>query len=131
MMQGILKKLFKNEEQEADFNTPKDAVAQFELCLHDKVIGHLNYKNGKWTFTYSDEFKNQNDIDVLVDFPKKDKKYESDSLWPFFLHRIPGLGQPQVQRTIKREKLNAKSEIDLLKYFGRKTITNPFELSAL
>lgn len=127
-MMNWLSKYFKSEEQPEELSTPKNAYADFVLTYKDLIIGHLWHKEGKWIFEYSEEFKKQEKIDVLVDFPKKDHKYEESYLWPFFAHRIPGLGQPQVQEIIKHENLDSKNEIDLLRRFGRKSITNPFEL---
>ncbi len=123
-----LSKYFKNEEQPTELTTPENAHADFVLKFKDLTIGHLKHDDGKWVFHYSDEFKNQNKIDVLIDFPKKDNTYEQSTLWPFFAHRIPGLGQPQIQEIIKHESIDANNEIDLLRRFGRKSITNPFEL---
>lgn len=128
-MLNWLSKYFKDEEQPEELTTPKDAHADFVLMFKDLTIGYLNYDNGKWVFQYSEEFKNQNKIDVLVDFPNKDQKYEEAFLWPFFAHRIPGLGQPQVQEIIKHENINPRNQIDLLRRFGQKAITNPFELT--
>ena len=128
-MLNWLSKLFKSEEQTGELNTPIDAKATFLLTYKELEIGYLRHSEGKWIFEYSDEFKNQNQIAVLIDFPDKSHHYESPYLWPFFSHRIPGLGQPQVQEIIKEEKLNPENEIDLLKRFGKKSITNPFELS--
>ena len=131
MMLSWLNKLFKNEEQpeELELTTPKDAKAHFVLKYKNLPIGYLNHANGKWEFQYSDEFKFQQKIDVLVDFPEKTQKYEASYLWPFFAHRIPGLGQPQIREIIRHENLNPHNEIDLLRRFGQKTITNPFELT--
>ncbi len=128
-MLNWLNKLFKNEEQSVELSTPKNAQAHFTLKYKNLPVGYLNYLNGVWEFQYSDEFKNQNKIDVLLDFPKKEQKYEESYLWPFFAHRIPGLGQPKIQEIIKDEHLNPNNEIDLLRRFGRKSITNPFELA--
>ncbi|HVA98229.1 MAG TPA: HipA N-terminal domain-containing protein [Bacteroidia bacterium] len=127
-----LRKIFKSEEQPEglELTTPTNAKAHFILNYKDLSIGYLNYSNGMWIFEYSDEFKHQDKIDVLVDFQEKNKKYEAKYLWPFFAHRIPGLGQPQILEIIKHEKLDAKNEIVLLKRFGGKTITNPFELTS-
>jgi HipA-like protein len=121
--------LFNSEEQE-ELITPTDAKEEFILKYKDVIIGYLRVKEGSWTFQYSDEFKTQENLNVLVDFPDTGRVYEALHLWPFFAHRIPGLGQPQVQEIIEKEKLNKKSEVDLLKRFGQHTITNPFELVA-
>lgn len=127
-MLSWINKFFQNEEQSARLNTPKGAQAHFVLKYKDLTIGYLNHSDSRWVFAYSDEFKKQDKIDKLVDFPEKDQVYTGVSLWPFFSHRIPGLGQPQIQEIIKRENLNPTNEIDLLRRFGRKSITNPFEL---
>ncbi len=128
-MKNWLVKLFKNEEQLDEISTPVNAEAHFVLKYKELKIGDLTYVNGKWVFEYSDEFKMQNKISTLVDFPVKELTYKEDFLWPFFSHRIPGLGQPKVQEIIKDENLNPENEIDLLRRFGQKSITNPFELA--
>lgn len=130
-MKNLLEKLFKNEEQPIEANTPRNAHAVFVLMYEHLRIGELTYGNGKWTFEYSNEFRQQDEVQPLVDFPKKEKRYENDYLWPFFAHRIPGLGQPKVQRIIEKEELNPQNEVDLLKRFGRRSITNPFELGVV
>ncbi len=124
-----LNKLFKNEEQLEELTTPKDAQAHFVLTYKNLPIGYLNHSDSEWVFEYSIEFKSQDKIDILIDFPEKSQTYKASYLWPFFAHRIPGLGQPKVQEIIKHEKLNPNNEIDLLRRFGRKSITNPFELA--
>ncbi|MCO6491894.1 MAG: hypothetical protein J5I98_25990 [Phaeodactylibacter sp.] len=64
----------------------------------------------------------------LVDFPDVNKTYSYEELPPFFAHRIPGLGQPKVQKIILEEKIDAHSEVELLKGFGKLSISNPFQL---
>ncbi|WP_317897783.1 HipA N-terminal domain-containing protein [Aurantibacillus circumpalustris] len=130
MLVNMIAKFFRNEEQSEDLSTPINAEAQFVLTYKDLVVGTLTRGHGKWAFEYSEAFKRQNKISVLTDFPHKDKKYEESYLWPFFAHRIPGLGQPQVKEIIKEEHIDSKNEIDLLRRFGQKTITNPFELAS-
>lgn len=127
-MKSLLAKLFRNEEQPEDLGTPIHIKAIFKLMYENLEVGVLSYENGTWVFEYSDAFKNQDDLDVLIDFPQKNKKYEETYLWPFFAHRIPGLGQPQVRHIIEREKIDPHNEVDLLKRFGKKSIANPFEL---
>jgi len=67
----------------------------------------------------------------LPDFPKVEKIYNSEELYPFFVQRIPGLGQTKVKEAIAEENIDEHNEAALLKRFGRFTITNPFELQAL
>jgi len=128
-MLNWLNSLFRNEEQSEELSAPKGVNVLFILKYKDLTIGYLHHTDDKWVFQYSDEFKHQDKLDVLIDFPLKEQKYEAPFLWPFFAHRIPGLGQPQIQDIIKHENLNPKNEIDMLRRFGHKSITNPFELA--
>ncbi|MEP7111336.1 MAG: HipA N-terminal domain-containing protein [Ferruginibacter sp.] len=98
--------------------------------LQDGIrIGTLHCENGDWFFKYTDDFKNHSDeYNRIVGFPDLDKIYQSDKLWPFFQIRIPGLKQPAVQEILARENIDKSNEVALLKRFGYKTITNPYEL---
>jgi hypothetical protein len=58
------------------------------------------------------------------------KVYRKDSLWPFFLVRIPGLKQPAIKEIIEKENIDTENEVELLKRFGQKSISNPYELIA-
>ena len=108
--------------------TPKDKNAKFILTLDNLIVGELKLENGIWEFQYSDPFKQQNEIKPLTDFPQTGKKYRTEELWPFFAFRVPGLNQPHVQEVIKKRSINSGNIVELLAAFGRKTITNPFEL---
>jgi len=111
-----------------DFVTPEDTSVIFHLKYKHLPIGVLELKAGKWSFRYTDEFKNQERLKPLPDFPKLEKVYESEELYPFFLHRIPSTKQPKVQKTIADNNIDATNEVDLLRWFGREAITNPFVL---
>jgi hypothetical protein len=54
--------------------------------------------------------------------------YTKDELWPFFIIRIPSLKQPKVQKIISKEEIDSTSQVELLKRFGEKSISNPFQL---
>jgi len=45
-----------------------------------------------------------------------------------FASRIPSPEQAEVEEILKRENIEEDDAVSLLKRFGRKTITNPFEL---
>jgi len=126
-MLSKLKNLWKSDGQES-IVTPKDYDAEFVLTYKELVIGTLSLHKGIWSFQYSEEFKKQNRVKPLLDFPDVDKVYSSDELHPFFAHRIPGLGQPKVQKVIKKEKIDEQNEAKLLERFGKVSITNPFQL---
>ena len=120
--------LWKSEGQES-IQTPKNINVIFVLTYKSLTVGFLKLKKGVWTYEYSDEFKNQSDIQLLTDFPDVDKVYESRELLPFFMQRIPSMSQPKVVAEIKKEKIDKTNEVELLKHFGKISITNPFQLS--
>lgn len=129
-----IKKLFKNGyiDQEVDVekyvnvSSPK---TQFTLTVDGIRMGNLLYDNGVWYFSYTNEFKNHLDeYNLIIGFPDVNKIYKSEVLWPFFQIRIPGLKQPAVKEILKEENIDEHDEVRLLKYFGKKTIANPYEL---
>lgn len=125
-----LMKLFKKSGGYEDITTPQDVYETFLLNYKNLLIGELSLKHGEWEFVYSDAFKKQDNIKPIVAFPVVNKLYKSSDLWPFFFTRIPSLNQPDIQETIKLNNLDERNEVELLKYFGKKTISNPFELIA-
>ncbi len=104
---------------------------EFELLLEDKLIGTLEYKNNKWIFKYSDEYKEKQFMLPLLNFPDVDKIYEFENLMPFFATRIPNLNQPYHQKKIDKYNGDRNNLVSLLKIFGKKSINNPFELKCL
>ncbi|WP_353480237.1 HipA N-terminal domain-containing protein [Haliscomenobacter sp.] len=128
---GVVKKwLWKTEDQQ-EIVVPIDIEFNFTLSFRSLEIGTLRLSNGKWTFVYSDSFKAQEEIKPLPDFPKLDKVYTSEELYPFFVQRIPGLGQPKVKEILEKEHIDEHNEAQLLIRFGRFTISNPFELKVV
>ena len=101
---------------------------KFELLFENKVIGTLEYKNNKWIFKYSDEYKKEKFMLPLLNFPDVNKIYEFEDLVPFFATRIPNLNQPYHQKKIDKNNGDKNSLVSLLKIFGEKSINNPFEL---
>lgn len=102
----------------------------FVLHLDNMVVGELSCRNGLWTFKYSKVFiYHSNKYYPIVGFPDVNKVYTSETLWPFFQVRIPGLGQPVVKEIIESEQIDINNEAELLKRFGHKTLTNPYVLS--
>ncbi|KRT17882.1 hypothetical protein ASU31_00890 [Pedobacter ginsenosidimutans] len=131
-MINYLKQLFsKSEEPHADVEVllPKGENATFELRVDKLVIGTLHCENGVWEFKYTEDFKkNGGNYNHIAGFSNLNKVYTNDSLWPFFQTRIPGLKQPAVKEILKKEHINESNELELLKRFGKKTISNPYEL---
>lgn len=127
-MLDFLKTNFWKTEGQEELLTPKDQEVIFNLKYKHLHIGTLKLKKGIWSFSYSEEFKKQDRIKPLPDFSQVDKVYKSEDLYPFFLHRIPSTKQPKVQKEIKEHKVDATNEVDLLRLFGRHSISNPFLL---
>lgn len=122
------KKWFSKGEEELTI-TPKYEEGTFILKVDNIDLGVLKHENGEWIFKYTDDFKKfKNEYNPIIGFPDLNKVYRRDTLWPFFLIRIPGLKQPAIQEIIKNENLDQENEVQLLKRFGRKTIANPYEL---
>ena len=127
-MISTLKKILFHQDGLEHLRTPQDETAEFLLRYRDLDVGHLSLHDGKWYFEYTDTFRKKKDAYPIVNFPRLDKRYESDVLWPFFVVRIPGLGQPAIQRVIQEENLDPHNEVQLLKRFGKTTIANPYTL---
>jgi len=105
----------------------------FLLIYKNNIIGKLIFTGKNWVFTYSDWFKDKSGMKPFANFPNVSQEYISEDLPPFFESRIPGLSQPQVEAFLY--ELRSKTHINegemkaaLLKEFGRRAITNPFEL---
>ncbi len=123
-----LKKILSREGGREYIEPSKEEKADFLLRHGDVEVGRLSLREGKWHFEYTDDFRHQTDIRPIVNFPILDKHYESDTLWPFFVIRIPGLKQPAVQREIEEKELDERNEAQLLRHFGKTSIANPFIL---
>jgi HipA-like protein len=127
MIKKILNWFKKSESEEIKPLTTNDSQ-KFELVYKDLIIGYLVVFEEKWKFYYSEEFKSNSEFNYISGFPDLNKVYTNDSLWPFFKIRIPGLKQPSIKATIKKENIAENDEIALLKRFGKKTISNPYLL---
>ena len=103
---------------------------KFILKYQNNDIGYLVFDSNKWFFEYSDWFKNQNELELLFEFPEKTKTYNNDSLWPFFKSRIPSEKQPKVQEYYQENPINRDDLVKLLEVFGMSSINNPYKLYA-
>ena len=86
-------KVFWHDSDETNLQAVKGSKGRFDLMLGDLLVGVLLYEDGTWSFTYSDEYKAQDKLDPLVNFPNLDQVYKSDQLWPFFASRLPGVSE--------------------------------------
>jgi len=109
-------------------NLKSKKEAQFILSYKGKIIGILEHKGNKWIFKYSDDYKKNQFIAPLIDFPIVNKIYEFEELPPFFAARIPNLNQPFHLKKLSKYKGDKNDLVSLLEIFGQKSINNPFEL---
>jgi HipA-like protein len=108
---------------------PPQAHAKFLLTYDDLLVGTLTVKDGLWKFEYSDKFKSEEDLRPIVEFPDVNKIYVNEDLRQFFASRIPSSEQPEVEKILRREHVEEDDAVGLLKLFGKRTISNPFELT--
>ena len=128
-MLGIFKKWFSKNDEDMAMRLPKAEQAKFILTVDNIEVGILNCQEGEWMFKYTEEFKKHTDkYKLIVGFPDVNKEYRSDTLWPFFRIRIPGLKQPAIKEILEKESIDKENEAALLVRFGQKTIANPYEL---
>lgn len=107
-----------------------DQEAEFKLYLPEIEVGKLSFKDGKWFFSYSEEFKRTEIYLPIADFPNFEKSYTNETLWPFFLSRIPSVARNSIKDTIEEEKIDRTDLLEMLSRFGKRTITNPYLLVA-
>ena len=122
-LKKALTRLFWSESQN-DVVLASGDDATFKVSLGKLPVGTLLYMDGLWYFSYSDEFKMQNQILPLANFPSKEKEYTARELWPFFTSRIPSNAQLQIEKDTPTEDL-----VSLLMKYGRKTVSNPYVLN--
>lgn len=130
---NILKKIF-NKNNPLNFSKENciiehnNTIHLFSLKYQNNVIGELKFENSKWLFEYSDWFKNQNELQPLLEFPLVNIKYQSTDLWPFFLDRIPSFKQPRIKNYIEKHPDERSNTAKLLELFGEYSVNNPFKL---
>jgi HipA-like protein len=129
MFKKIAKILWHSEGMENRV-VPDDIQFRFVLSYSKLVIGYLSVDQGKWTFEYTEDFKKQGEILPLSNFPNKGIVYSSEELWPFFASRIPSAAQLEQKAHIPFSEIQERNEVNLLRKYGQRTITNPFVLQA-
>lgn len=106
----------------------KETIHKFSLKYQNEVIGSLLFENEEWLFEYSEWFKNQNELQPLLEFPIVDNKYKTKELWPFFSNRIPSFKQPKIKNYIEKHPSERYNTAKLLELFGEYSVNNPFKL---
>ena len=106
----------------------KETIYLFSLKHQTSEMGILKYVNNVWSFTYSEWFKSQNELQPLLEFPDKEKVYQCKDLWPFFTDRIPSFKQPKIKTYIEKHPEQRSNLAKLLEVFGEYSVNNPFRL---
>lgn len=109
-------------------NVEPGRKAAFHVLYGGTEVGTLELAEGFWKFRYSDEFRKDNHLRAITEFPNPSREYVSPELWPFFAMRIPSLKQAEIKAIVEREHIDEHDEATLLRRFGRRTVSNPFEL---
>lgn len=118
-------RLYWHDSDETNLQAIKGSKGCFDLMLGKMLVGKLLYENGIWIFMYSDEYKQQNRYEPLVNFPNLNQEYKSDQLWPFFASRLPGVSE------LKENEKSESDVLSLLRKYGQHVITNPYKLVSL
>jgi HipA-like protein len=130
-MKDLIRKIFNKVDDDSksqSFLDDQIDSAKFILHIGNVEIGYLTKENQEWVFQYSEGFKKQEKYDTIPGFSDLNKIYRSEDLWPFFKIRIPGLKQPMIKEIIEREKIDIRNEVQLLKRFGKRIISDPYIL---
>lgn len=128
MIKKFIRSFWKVDGMEFSDN-PSGSKGEFALFYGKLLIGILIYDGENWHFKYSDEYRENSKTIPVIDFPDLNKEYTSKDLWPFFATRIPTLNQPYQFKKIRKANIKEDDSVELLKLFGRDTITNPFKLT--
>mgnify|MGYP003610112938 CR=1 FL=1 len=106
----------------------KETIHRFSLKYQSTVIGNLIFDKDEWIFEYSEWFKNQDELQPLLDFPIVSNSYKTKDLWPFFSNRIPSFKQPKIKKYIEQHPTERNNTVKLLEMFGEYSVNNPFKL---
>ena len=131
MYENTIELSYAAEKPMPAYGRSRNVRTDFSLTYKRLEIGILSFDKGIWSFKYTQTFINQDLIDTIEGFPNIYKVYQSPNLFPFFDFRIPSLKRPEIQDIIKKEKLDATNKAELLAFFGKKTITNPYVLTLI
>lgn len=87
-----------------------------------ELIGELSCEGGAFVFRYEPDYEGP----PISAFPRKDRLYRSDVLWPFFEVRMPPTSRKDVQDVMKN--VDSGDPLAMLEALGGRSVTNPYEL---
>ena len=97
-------------------------VARLSSAYGRELVGDLSCEDGAFVFRYKPGY----DGSPIAEFPRKDRPYRSEALWPFFAVRLPPTSRKDVQEVMNR--INADDPLEVLAALGGISVTNPYEL---
>ena len=88
-----------------------------------ELVGRLSLEDGQFVFRYVEEYQGE----PISAFPKIDREYRSDHLWPFFSVRIPPLSRDDMRDEVKSQVLDEGDTLQILGSIAKTSVTNPYE----
>lgn len=124
---------WKRSDDSGSHENQSERTTVFRLTYNGYEMGAWQFVHDKWIFKYAEWFKNQSEFKPFTNFPDLNKEYVSDDLPPFFESPLPGVSQPQVEDFLKGKEMTKEGDtkVALLKKFGRRSITDSFELQPI
>lgn len=102
--------------------------AVFMLMDGQREVALISHRDGVWEFRYSDEVRDDDNVIAITDFPDKARVYRSEVPWSFLLARIPSTKRADVMNYLISRNMDTTDTIQLLREFGRQSISNPYKL---
>lgn len=86
-------------------------------------------RNGRYEFKYTNDAKKaiKEGFQLLLAFPKIDKKYTNEMMFPVFSSRLPSKNRVDIDDILKRYNMKEYDEFELLKRTGAKTPLDTLE----
>jgi hypothetical protein len=103
-------------------------TAVFRLLDGQREVALISHRDGIWVFRYTEEFQADNNVAAITDFPDKSREYRSEVPWSFLLARIPSTKRADVMNYLVARNMDTTDTIQLLREFGRQSISNPYKL---
>ena len=110
---------------QASSETPAERKLEVFRCSPEgrELIGRLSLEDGQFVFRYVEEYRGE----PVSAFPKIDREYRSEHLWPFFSVRIPPLSLDDMREEMKSRALDEGDTLQILGSIAKTSVTNPYE----
>ncbi|MBS1560740.1 MAG: hypothetical protein JSS89_03980 [Bacteroidetes bacterium] len=130
MIRALLQRL----KQDVGLENVEDSTSVVDehlILTHGKLeVARVGFDGKTWTFEYTDAFRAQSTITPLPDFPDVHHKYSSEDAWAFLLSRLPSPSRSDIRQILQKENISPTDIVALLRRFGEKSVSSPFDLKA-